>query len=71
MQPAERAHGPNVRSELKKKGDRAVRRGRGTSPENPNNISVHQLTRAEEGGAGRGALPGGGVGVPHGDAIDV
>lgn len=37
----------------------------------PNSISVHQPTGAEEGGAGRGALPGGGAGVPHGDTIDV
>lgn len=40
-------------------------------PNNPNSISVHQLTGAEEGGAGCGTLPGGGVGVPHGDTIDV
>lgn len=28
--------------------------------------TTHQLTGAEEGGAGCGALPGSGVGIPHG-----
>lgn len=28
--------------------------------------ATRQLTGAEEGGAGCGALPGGGVGIPHG-----
>lgn len=36
-----------------------------------NSISDHQPTGAEEGGAGCGALPGGGAGVPHGDTVDV
>lgn len=30
-----------------------------------------QLTGAEEGGAGCGALPGGGVGIPHGQTVHV
>ena len=56
-----------MRSELEEKRNRLV----GTFPNNPTSISVRQLTGAEEGGAGCGALPGGGVGVPHGNAIDV
>lgn len=34
-------------------------------------MTSRELTGAEEGGAGCGTLPGGGVGIPHGQTVHV